>query len=468
MFTSRLLKSARTPEEIATKLRGGVSRKDAELLRQGDPTLTDFKIGQMVRTDPSLLKALLESSRAAEPLKPERVSQSLLGSVFGWFGGSSSEAKSAPAPDSFSPRVFAASPIDRTGLYNVGNTCWLNALTQMLFLADSAYREPLVRQTKREDVYGERARELCEILILSRHDELSEDQRECGLNDEQRSNLLKRQSRFVEKLYASEQAAVLRGQGRQEDAHEGFDALIYYLGLEKVPGVHSTQVKFSMDSDLKTEPKTELTTPVILRHPTDKKARSIQELISNSFFTSEELDADNRCYFDKENKEVERTLSVSYLNENPEAPITDVLIQAPRFTADRQKDDSPIHFEPILHLPIYDKKGTHIEKVLKLELRAVVCHEGESAEKGHYTTIKYNPSETLGNERPYVVFDDSHVYAGYRGESYAFKYNNGDVTTNQYISVTGYLASYHVIGEEDIPAGAPTVEDAVSKARATK
>ena len=279
------------------------------------------------------------------------------------------------------------------GLFNVGNTCWLNSTLQAFFKTDAPYFDALMTQSENPD-NSNRAAKLLQIIYLS-------NEKVTPAINEKLYGLI---TAFVDDLY-KEKGDLLTGKGHQEDADSGFRALIAYLGLYDVTSKQSpirfSQLRHGLVTS--TESTTEGATEALVslkQIDTLNPENSIQELLDLSHMRLETLTGDNQCYFDREPESAEDTLKINYLSVGETPPkLGDAFpISAPRFINERNdageytshKDATPVYFNPQMTLPLYDKSGSSTQCVVELSLQSIVCHNGVSAESGHYITYTRN------------------------------------------------------------------------------
>lgn len=270
------------------------------------------------------------------------------------------------------------------GLPNLGTTCWLNSSLHFLFRQNGPYFEALIAKRTDPSIEGERCQNLFALLLLA-------NQEPTPANNQKLQEDIEA---FVTDLFKH---SYLDDPNRQHDPHEGIDAILSYLGLiGEDTQIHKNGVFYTTrqmgEKSSKTSTKSIKEPVYVLRHYEKTKATSIQQLIDRLSMRMEELDKDNWLRFDGEN-EKEPTLQTNYFTLKG-APLEHFTFQVPRFiyTRDersgirREKDISPMTFDTLINVPVYDEQGEVLKRHIRYHLQSVVCHRntGRTMDSGHY------------------------------------------------------------------------------------
>jgi hypothetical protein len=299
------------------------------------------------------------------------------------------------------------------GLYNLGNTCWFNSLIQSQFRRGSVYYEALQRLADLDvnsiapdrQKYPDRAKKILQIINL-----LDEDP-----SIEANEQLYDQLKEFLINFIRNSRGLTLGG---QSDAQEGFDKLIEFLGLSHIqrPSIQSGktdaidavrikmesqqqigigQTMFGTNSGLNNKPTISHTSLVSLE--IDDGATTMQDLINANSMVGEKVE-----------RKDDPSLKINYFYLEPDQrPPSEITFFMRRYgfnskTFEAELISKPISIDKELRVPVYNKQGTKVERVLILKLRDVVFKEGPSADSGHYVSSKFEGDEA-------TLYDDAHV-----------------------------------------------------------
>ncbi len=328
------------------------------------------------------------------------------------------------------------------GLFNKGNTCWLNASIQMLFATTSPYYASLVNKTKemQDPLHQARSQALLDIIQLSK-------QPATAKNDQALHQALEV---FVIDLFQNSSLDSLSIRN-QQDAHEGYDALISYLGLKEPQSFSFTALQYGHETK-RSSIKTDKESILVLRHGKQaQKAKSIQELFNRANMCVEEMKGQNQLQR-PDGIGYEDGKRVNFLSLQGKIP-THIKLEVPRFQYDRIlkrriKDSSPIQFNDQVQLPFYSSDGKKLHGLAVLQLKSVICHLGRSAYGGHYITLEKQPNGL------FTLYDDSQIIP-----------NISVARAQSYMNQGGYIADYtlqNVVDASEFDASRfPTIEQAL-------
>ncbi len=341
------------------------------------------------------------------------------------------------------------------GLYNIGNTCYLNSLVQAVFKHGESYKTALITKAnvvilepivegivgdpeRAKKVFKERSKLLLDIIKLSEKENPTK-----VSNQELRDKLLK----FKQKLSSVPQYAQFAT--GQHDPSELFYALGQFLDIETLLPCMSMRTHLRSElteTNVGFKERSDASYTIVLKGQ-DKS--SIQQAIDDQFMHPEHMTGPNALAFGPERAQVfEPGYKTDFFLAS--AAPNEIIIQAPRFSqrvkprikffnwelkaaeAVRERNNKSIAFDPEIEIPLFDDEGTQAEKKLVLALDSVVAHRSTSMRGGHYVAYKRqaNGSFLLYNDSVRSVITQEDAMAR--------------------IAKEGYLAVYKKVRVEDI------------------
>lgn len=319
-----------------------------------------------------------------------------------------------------------ASRTDKGGLFNLGNTCWLNSLFQLI-KHSKAYL-PLVRERAEsgdDESVKLLAQAICNVIDLSEKD-VSED-----VNTQ-----LYEQIEFFLELLAPHRPDLTNG--RQHDPNEALLFIVDFLNLDRdLPKITKRSFFKAVHSDLQHhKEESDASEQITLANV---RMSSIQKGLLEEYMSAQRLDEDNKILFEGS---AERQLAYKIDYFTTDSTPIELVIQAPRFLngpirrladgqvhSDRFKNTSHIIFEPQIQIPLYCRDGSRVEKVLTLELDTVSGHSGSLA-GGHYVAYHNNGDGT------FTCYNDARVTKLTYQQAF------------REIQEKGYLATYRVVDDK--------------------
>ncbi|KAI8055337.1 hypothetical protein BDF22DRAFT_774814 [Syncephalis plumigaleata] len=279
------------------------------------------------------------------------------------------------------------------GLRNLGATCYMNALLQVLYY-DRVFRQGIYDYIALEnDIQDE----------LNMHDACVELQK-----------LFARLQLGRYRYYDPSYLVRLLGlnTGEQQDAQEFCKLLLMMLSnsfanqpREHVRGlihrrfsgqyVYGTQCQHCKRLSTRQEPFYEL--ELSLKED-DRLEECIQRLL-----VSETLTGDNQYYCDacKQKQDATRTLSIQSLPPVLHLQLMRFVFNASTF--EREKTGACIQFPATLDMAPFTNDST--DECMQYDLTAVLLHDGKQANCGHFIAHVYNAS----NDQKWYQFNDEHV-----------------------------------------------------------
>lgn len=298
---------------------------------------------------------------------------------------------------------------EKGGLYNLGNSCWFNALIQSQFRSDGVYYRALEKAASAtlsfdRQKYCSRASALLRIINLLDETPTIE------VNEE----LYDRLKSFLTHLFENSRGIAF---GVQSDAQEGLDKLIDYLGLSHIGRpCDPSQATDAIDlirKEMESETQMGISQIIFgersgLGNPTLNKTSQIPLEIRPDAKTMQDLITAHSMAGERVERTNDPSFKMNYFFLEPEqlAP-KEMTFHMRRYgfnleTLQPELISKPISINEELLVPVYNKHGTKVERILVLKLRDVVFKEGPTADSGHYISSKFEEGHT-------TLYDDAHV-----------------------------------------------------------
>lgn len=298
------------------------------------------------------------------------------------------------------------------GLFNIGNTCWMNSLIQM-FKHSPFYIEKITIKAKQDNLL---AQTILNIINLS-----------------ERSAQATRPITTINREMLS-QLEVLRDlftdfeHGQQHDPTEAFQFVLNTLDIHSDPLNYKTYSRAVLSSDassIKLIPMTQITL-------SKQNMPSIQDGVLQEFMTPSLLANDEGINFSNKGKQDAYKVDYFVHKEGFSVP-SELTIQVPRFTNEidplthqRKKNSSPIEFNDRVYIPLYSENGERVIKVMLMNLHSVIAHQSR---KGQANTGHYIAYQKVRNN--FLLYNDA-----------ATPKEISSRDAKKAISIEGYIANY--------------------------
>lgn len=286
-------------------------------------------------------------------------------------------------------------------------TCWFNSLVQTVFKKrynfigilqeNSPFLTPQVQKMRAD---------LLQIINMSDEELTGNVKEDFEFNSKFNDQL----ETFLRAFCTKHEVEYLE----QQDSFEMLRYLLSDLGSHTIGfqnfNSFSSQIGFHVATRLYSSTSNVVKDPVIDPQnylPLSLNGASIQHNLSEFTMNIENLEEDNWVYFGSQK---EPTLKVSYLIEQKEPPPT-LIISLVRFRTEInsegnieiKKDTREVNNNKILAVPFYNKLGTKIVRVAQYALSSVICHEGDTANQGHYTAINVDQPSRITSYNDSIV-----------------------------------------------------------------